>query len=155
MPDVEGGEFLGSAIRAAKEGMSANKWLAALRAAGTGVRRAVGLRLFGLAKGIAAEAGEEPTRDLDVVPSLAEMPPSPTRNSEGVLQTVRLVYRERVTGNLREVFHSTVSTSGITRQEAIDNAIDAYAAHSAEYQTDLVGAVHTSAIRLVPVSVTG
>jgi hypothetical protein len=153
MPDVEGGEFLGSAVRAAREGLSANRWLAALREAGTGIRRAVGLRLFGIAKGIASEAGEEPTRDLDRVPSLAEMRPSPTRATTGVLQTVRLVYRERVTGKLIERYHSTFSATGVTRQEAIDAAIDAYAAHSEEYQNDLVGAVHTSAIRLVPVTV--
>lgn len=153
MPDVEGGGLFGSAVRAAREGISAGAWLRALSDAGAGIRRQVGLRLFREARTIAAETGEEPTRPLNQVPSLAESPPAPTRDSEGVLQTVRLVYREKVTGNLRTVFHSTKSESGITRQEAIDNAIDAYAAHSEEYQTTLVGAVHTSSIRLVPVTV--
>lgn len=152
MPDVEGGSLLGSAVRAAREGLSAAAWIRALQAAGQGIRRQVALRLYSEAKTVAAEAGAEPTRDLDLVPTLAEMAPSPTRNSSGVLQTVRLVYRERVTGNLRTVFHSTVTETGITRQEAINAAIDAYQAHSEEYQTELVGAVHTSAIRLVPVS---
>jgi len=87
------------------------------------------------------------------VPTLAESPPSPTRATEGVLQTVRLVYREKVTGDLRVVFHSTKSEAGVTRQEAIDNAISEYEAHSEEYQTTLVGAVHTSSIRLTPVQV--
>ena len=154
MPDVEGGELLGSAIRAAQEGKSAGAWLRALRAVGAGIRRAVGLELYKIARGIAAEAGQEPARDLDRVPSLAEMPPSPTRNSSGVIQTVRLVYREKITGNLREVYHNTKSENGVSRQEAIDNAIQAYAAHSEEYQNTLVGAVHTSAIRLVPVTLT-
>lgn len=151
MPDVEGGGLFGSAVRAAKEGLSAGAWLRALQEAGAGIRRQVGLRLYAQAREVAAEAGEEPLRPLNEVPSLEQMPPSPTRNTEGVLQTVRLVYRERVTGNLRTVFHSTKSESGVTRQEAIDNAIDAYADHADEYQNDLVGAVHTSAIRLTPV----
>jgi hypothetical protein len=152
VPDVEGGSLLGSAIRAAKEGFTAAAWIRALQATGQGIRRQVALRLFSQAKTVVAEAGAEPTRDLDQVPSLAEMPPSPTRNSSGVLQTVRLVYREKVTGNLRVVFHSTLSESGVTRQQAVDAAIDKYAEHAEEYQNELVGAIHTSAIRLVPVS---
>ena len=68
------------------------------------------------------------------------------------MQTVRLVYRERVTGNLRVVYHSTKSENGVTRQQAIDNAIAEYSQHSEEYQTDLIGAVHTSSIRLTPVA---
>jgi hypothetical protein len=150
MPDVEGGGLFGSAIRAAAEGLSANAWLRSLAEAGAGVRRAVGLQLYAQARAVAAEAGEEPTRPLDQIPTLGESPPTPTRNSEGLLQTVRLVYREKVTGNLRVVYHSTVSEAGITRQQAIDNAIDAYASHSEEYQTTLVGAAHTSSRRLTP-----
>lgn len=151
MPDVEGGGLFGSAVRAAAEGLSANAWLRALSDAGSGVRRAVGLQLYAEARRVAAEAGEEPSRPLDQIPTLGEMAPVATRASAGVLQTVRLVYREKVTGNLRVVYHSTKTEEGITRQEAIDNAIDEYEAHSEEYQTTLVGAVHTSSIQLVPV----
>lgn len=153
MPDVEGGGLFGSAVRAAREGLSAGAWLRTLSETGAGIRRQVGLRLYREARAVAAETGEEPTRPLDQVPSLAESPPAPTRDTAGLLQTVRLVYREAVTGNLRVVFHSTKSETGITRQEAIDSAIDAYAAHSEEYQTTLVGAVHTSSVRLTPVTV--
>jgi hypothetical protein len=153
MPDVEGGGLFGSAVRAAREGVSAGAWLRALSAAGAGIRRQVGLRLYAQAKTVAAEAGDEPTRPLDEVPSLAEQPPVPTRDKAGTLQTVRLIYRESVTGNLRTVFHSVKSESGITRQEAIDAAVAAYQPHSDEYQTTLVGAVHTSAVRLTPVTV--
>lgn len=153
MPDVEGGGLFGSAVRAAAEGLSAGAWLRALQEAGSGIRRQVGLRLFREARVVAAEAGQEPSRPLEQIPSLAEQPPVATRATEATLQTVRLVYREAVTGNLRVVFHSTLSDAGITRQEAIDAAIDAYASHSEEYHTTLVGAVHTSAVRLTPVQV--
>jgi hypothetical protein len=152
MPDVDGGGLFGSAVRAAREGLSAAAWIRTLQSAGAGIRRQVALRLYREAKTVAAESGEEATRELGQVPSLDEMPPSPTRNTAGVLQTVRLIYRERVTGNLRTVFHSTKSENGVTRQEAIDAAIAEYSQHSEEYQTDLVGAVHTSALRLTPVS---
>ena len=151
MPDVEGGGLFGSAVRAAREGLSAGAWLRALQAAGAGIRRQVGLRLFAEAKVTARESGLEPTRDITQVPALAEMPPIATRAEAGVLQTVRLVYRERVTGNLRVVFHTTKSENGVTRAEAVANAISAYQGHSEEYQTELVGAVHSSAVRMVPV----
>jgi hypothetical protein len=124
-----------------------------LQEAGTGIRRQVALRLYAEAKNVAAEAGAEPTRDLREVPTLAEMPPVATRGTEAVLQTVRLAYRERKTGKLKVVFHSTKSDTGVSRQQAISNAINAYAASSEEYEQDLVGAVHSSAVRLVPVSV--
>lgn len=153
MPEVEGGGLFGSAVRAAKEGLSASAWIRTIQATGEGIRRQVALRLYSEAKNVVAEAGIEPTRELSQVPTLAEMPPVATRASEAVLQTVRLVYRERVTGNLKVVFHSTKSDTGITRQQAITNAINAYASSAEEYQQELVGAVHTSAVRLVPVSV--
>jgi|SRR5882724_10250728 len=153
MPDVEGGGLFGSAVRAAKEGLSAGAWIRAIREAGQGIRRQVALKLFAEAKNVAAEAGQEPTRDLREIPTLAEMPPVATRATEAVLQTVRLVYRERVTGKLKVVFHSTKSDTGITRQAAISNAIGAYASSAEEYEQELVGAVHTSAVRLVPVTV--
>jgi hypothetical protein len=152
MPDVEGGGLFGSAVRAAAEGLSAQKWLDALKATGQGIRRQVALRLFKEAKVIAAESGQEITRSLNAVPTLDEMAPSPTRNSTGVLQTVQLTYRERVTGKLRTVYHNTKSENGVTRQQAIDLAIAEYQQHSEEYQTELIGAIHTSAIRLTPVS---
>jgi hypothetical protein len=155
MPDVEGGDLFGSAIRAASEGLSAGAWLRALSESGAGIRRQVGLRLYAEARVVAAESGQEATRPLDQVPTLSEMPPVATRATEGVLQTVRLVYRERVTGNLRVVFHSTKSSEGITREQAVQNAIDEYSEHSEEYQTTLVGAAHTSAVRLVPVNLGG
>ena len=153
MPDVEGGGLFGSAVRAANEGLSAGAWIRALQATGTGIRRQVALRLYSEAKNVVAETGAEPTRDLNQVPTLAEMPPVATRATEAVLQTVRLVYRERVTGNLKVVFHSTKSDQGVTRGQAVTNAVNAYAASAEEYQQELVGAVHTSAVRLVPVSI--
>jgi hypothetical protein len=153
MPGVEGGEFMGSAMRAAREGVSGNRWLRILRDSGTGIRRAVGLKLFAAARRIVAESGEEPFRDLTSVPEFNHMAPMATNGASGILQTVRLTYRERVTGNVREVFYSVKSDEGITRQSAINKAVAAYSSHSEEYETDLMGAVHTGATRLVPVRI--
>lgn len=140
-------------LRGVQEGLSGQRVLSLLQEFGLGMRRQQFYRLYGQATRVVAEAGEEPTRPLAEVPTLGETAPvaASPRAEPGVIQTVRLIYREAVTGNLREVYHSTKTASGISRQEAINAAIDAYATHSEEYQTTLVAAAHTSAIRIVPV----
>lgn len=153
MATQEGGLQFWLMLRAVQEGWSGRKTLDTLRFFGLGTRTQVFYRLWGQARAVVAEAGQEPTRPLGQVPTLAEMPPVATNGPEGVLQTVRLIYRERVTGNIRIVYHSSKTPEGMTRQEAIDAAIDAYAGHSEEYQTDLIAAVHSSAIRLTPVQI--
>lgn len=142
-------------LRGVQEGMSGSEVLSTFRQFGLGMRTQEFYRLWGQAQTVTAEAGEEPTRPLDQVPTLAESPPiaASARAEPGVLQTVRLIYREAETGNIRVVYHSTKSDNGVTRQEAINNAIDAYAAHSEEYQTTLVAAAHTSSVRITPVEV--
>lgn len=140
-------------LRGVQEGWSGRKMLDTLKFFGLGLRTQVFYRLWGEARAVNAEAGQEATRPLNQVPTLAETPPVATNGPEGVLQTVRLIYRERVTGNIRVVYHSSKSPEGMTRQEAIDRAIAAYAGHSEEYQTDLVAAYHSSAIRLTPVQI--
>jgi hypothetical protein len=139
-------------MRGAQEGFSGQQILDLFQEFGLGMRRQDFYRLFGEARRVVAEAGQEATRPVDQVPTLAESAPiaaNPTAEP-GVLQTVRLVYREKETNNLRTVFYSVKSDAGITRQQAINQAIDQYEAHSEEYQTTLVAAAHTSAIRIVP-----
>ena len=137
------------AIRAVGEGISANRWIAAMRESGTGVRRQVGLRVFGQAKALVAEYGNEPTRPLDSVPTADEMKPWPTRASSGVLQTVQLFYRERVTGRIVQRFYNVKSETGVTREAAVNAAIEANAAGAEEYEQEFIGGYHTGSARLV------
>ena len=139
-------------LRGAQQGMSGARMLDTLRAFEIGIRRQDFYRLWGQAVSVVQEAGAEPTRPLDQAPTLNEITPvaAGPRADPGVIQTVRLVYKESVTGNLRTVYYSTKSDEGMTRQEAVNAAIDAYATHSEEYETTLVAAAHTSAIRIVP-----
>jgi hypothetical protein len=139
-------------LRGAQEGYSGQQVLNLLQEFNLGMRRQDFYRLWGTARSAVSEAGQEPTRPADQVPTLAEMgPPVPTRNSQAILQTTRLIYREQMTGQIRTVYHSITSEQGMTRQEAVNAAIAAYAAHSEEYQTTLVAAYHSSAVQLVPV----
>src|SRR5258708_31943898 len=115
-----------SAVRAAREGDSANAWLRALSESGTGIRRQAGLRIFGEAKRLVAEYKDEPTRPVDRVPTHAETRQWPTTGKTGVLQTVQLFYREHVTENVLSRFYSVKSSEGVTPGEAIQPAVTAY-----------------------------
>lgn len=152
MPDPVAWEGLlvNHALRAIGEGVSGNQFLRDLRESGAGVRRAVGLRAYAAARSIAAEYGQEPTRPLDRAPANAETRPWPTKASSGVLQTVQLVYREAVTGNLITRFYNVSSTEGVTRAEAVERAIGANADNARRYQQSLVGAFHTGTAVLTP-----
>jgi hypothetical protein len=66
-----------------------------------------------------------------------------------VLQTVQLFYRERVTGNVVQRFFNVKTPEGITRQEAINQAINANVGNAEKYQQELIGAVHTGTANLV------
>ena len=139
-------------MRGIQEGLSGNQILGLFREFGLGMRTQEFYRLFGAASRVVAEAGPEATRPLSERPTLAEAPPVPASSSAepGMIQTVRLIYRENVTGNRREVYYNVKTAEGITRQEAINQAIDAYALHSEKYPTTLEAAAHTSAVRIVP-----
>lgn len=139
-------------LRAVREGFTGAHTLRLFREFGLSMRTQDFYALWGNAQTVIRESGEEATRPLDTVPTAAESPPYPANASAepGVLQTVRLTYREKVTGKYRVVFHSVKTAEGITRQEAINRAIDAYSAHSEEYETTLAAAAHTSSITIVP-----
>lgn len=149
LSDESAGGFISFALRAIGEGQSANQFAAALRESGAGLRRQVALRIYGQARAIAAEYGQETTRPLDQVPTGAESRQWPTRESNGVLQTVQLFYRERVTGNIVQRFYNVKTAEGITRQEAINQAISANTDNATRYEQSLVGAVHTGTALLV------
>lgn len=147
--DQLAGGLLPFALRAVREGQSGNQFVLALRESGAGIRRQTALRLYGQAKALAAEYGAEPGRPLSAVPTFAEARQWPTRASAGVLQTVQLVYRERVTQRLVTRYFNVKTPEGVTRGEAIRRAIDANTSNAERYQQDLLGAVHTGTAVLV------
>lgn len=149
LSDESSGFLIPHALRAVGEGLSANAFARSLSESGAGIRRQVALRIYGQARALAAEYGQEVTRDLNAVPTEAEARPWPTRSSEGMLQTVQLFYRERVTGNVIQRFYNVKTEAGITRQEAVDRAIDANAGNASRYQQEFIGAFHTGTAILV------
>src|SRR6266700_6769650 len=151
------GALIPSALKAVQEGYSANAFLRALGDLGHGVRRSFGLKVFGEAKALAAEYDLTPTRNMNQVPRWEETRAWPTKGTSGVLQNVKLFYREHVTGRIIESYYSVKAEGGITPQEAVNKAMDAYessapsnAGGSRPAEADFVGAVPTGVARLVP-----
>lgn len=143
------GVLVAHALRAVREGLGANAWLRALTEAGAGVRRQVGLRVYAQAKRLNAEYGEEITRPLNAVPVQSETAPWEVQGEGGVLQTVLLFYREAVTGRTVERFYNVKTAEGVTRQEAVNRAIDANTANATRYQQSLTGAFHIGTALLI------
>lgn len=113
-------------LGAAGRGISANKALQALRDAGLGIGRTLGLQYFKKALAVVAQrAGAAGLDWANPIPEdFAREWPSARRTGYGV--TVRINAINNVTGNEIEVYHTTYTQTLITPGEAINNAIDAY-----------------------------
>lgn len=142
-----------SALRAAREGMSANAWLREVQSLGMGVRRAEGLQLFRIAKDAVIKGQDEPTRPLGAVPTADEIGQWATKNATGFAHTVTLAYRDRTTGHIAQVWWRQTYETPVTRQQAVNEAIDAYSDNASDYDQELIGAAHTSTYRYVPVGI--
>lgn len=141
-----------SALIAAEGGMSANAFYRQLQSEGMGARRSETLALFRIAKSIVARSPNEIFRDIAQAPTNEDLQVWPTKKATGIQQNVTLVYRDRTTGTLSRTFYRTTSETGIPREQAMAQAIDAYQGSADEYNQDLIGAVHTSSYRLIPFS---
>lgn len=148
MPRILG--LFPSSLIAAKADMTANAYYRELQSLGIAARRSEVLSLYKLSRSIVATAPDEPFRNIGQVPSENELSVWPTKRATGIRQNVSLIYRDRATGAIRRTFWSTSSENGITREEAMAQAIDVYSEHAERYKQDLIGAVHTGAYRYTP-----
>lgn len=142
--------LLPSALIAARGGMSANAWYQQLRAQGEAPRKSDAQRLFKEAKDIVTRSGSDLFHPSDQVPSGDDLGRWPTKTATGVAQTVSLVYRDPDTGVISHTWYRVTTPNGMTRAEAVAQAIDAYSGAAERYAQELLGAVHTSAYQLVP-----
>lgn len=147
------GEAIPFALRAIGNGLSGNQFVTELRQAGMGMRRQAALQIYAQARTLAAEYADEPTRNLNAVPTYGEAKAWPVRGQPGILQTVRLFYVERVTGRVVSRFYNVKTERGVTRQEAINRAISANVANALQYDQVLAGAAHTGTANLVQMDV--
>lgn len=142
--------LLPAALVAARGGLSQNKFEQYTRTLGIGARASEARALFKIAKSIVTSSEEEPFRNPKLAPQPGQLTSWPTKKATGIRQNVSLIYRDRVTGQIKQTFYSTVGSTPLTREEATALAVDAYAEAAERYGQDLIGAVHTSAYNLVP-----
>jgi hypothetical protein len=124
-PGVRSAQF-SFLLGAAGRGLSANKALTALRQAGMGIGRTLGLKLYRTAKAIVEQRPAAAGLDWNnpIPDDFARDWPSARRGGYGV--TVRINAVNHVTGNEIDVYHTTYTNTLITPAEAVSNAIDKY-----------------------------
>lgn len=142
-----------AALIAAKASMSGNAFIRELRALGLAARDSEMRNLFKMAVGIVKKNKDDAFKDPTSVPSGDELTPWPTKSATGVKQVVTLAYRDKATGTILSTYYSVTSDTGITREEALAQAINAYSDHAEAYNQELIGAVHSASYQLTPVGV--
>lgn len=140
------------ALIAARGGMSQNQFIRTMRSLGEGARDSEMRSLFRIALRTLETSPDEPFGDPNAVPDRAQASPWPTLVATGMRQAVEVTYRVRATGTLVTVPYQVSSQNGVTRQEAVDAAINAYASKAEAYGQEFVGAVHTKVFVMVPQS---
>lgn len=139
-----------SALIAVRNGMSQNALIRELRALGAGARDSEVRALYRIAQATLKKSPNEPFADINLIPDLSMARPWPTVTATGVKQSVEITYRQKTTGTLITVPYQVSSENGVTRYEAIQTAINAYASKAEQYNQELVSAVHTGTFILKP-----
>jgi hypothetical protein len=140
---------LGAAIRAVRQGLSGRAGLAAYRAGGGRIGDSTWFRLFGEVRGAVAARPAEMSAPLNRRPTSEEMLPFSNAKRPGVLQQVEVYARDMDTGEIEVLPFSVVTPTGVTRQAAVDEALDVFDADVFEgYRLSILGAVHVSAFAM-------
>lgn len=140
-----------SALRSVREGMSARAGLTAFRAGGGSVRDSVWFRSYAEARSTLAARADEVGRPLNRRPTGDERRSiTEWKGDPRVLQQVEVLYRVRGEDEIQRTWFTVTSDRGVTRQRAIDQAIDWFDQGVAEGSPPgevqvLLGAVHTGA----------
>ncbi len=150
MAEETGAQQFAFMLRGAGEGLSGQRVLGALREAGLGLRRQQFYRLWAQAQEVSRASATAAMAPPDQVPDAASFPPTPTRGATGVLQSVRLQYVERVTGQVRTLHYQVKGEAARTPQQVVNAAVGAYEGHAERYQVRLFAATYTGGVRLVP-----
>lgn len=122
------------ALRAIKDGLSANSALSAFRDAGGSIRRLTFLKLYSqLGEAVKARANEI-TRPMESIPDQTEIKTISTAKASGYMQVVDVRYRIKGTDTVASRSYSIRSSSLITRGEAIQQALTVFQDNAANSQ---------------------
>lgn len=142
------------AVRVVKEGLSARAGLALARAAGVQIRDATWYRIVSEAKRSLTAHVVEAARPLARKPLGEEISTMTTRNARGYVQYVEVYARDHQTGLITTHPFAIRSTSLITRQRAVDKALDAMTTSTAsdpeQYDETILFALYTATYQMIP-----
>lgn len=136
-----------------KEGLSANEGLRQFRAGGGRIGRSTWLALRAEVGAALAMRPVEMAAQLDAVPEANHIMQFTTTNATGFLQQVEVLYRIKGTDTVVNRPFSVTGTELLTRQQAIQHALDtmAQAQQNGSYgEQVLLGAVYTGTYSMQP-----
>lgn len=141
---------LNAAIRAVKEGISANQALRDLRAAGSGIRRGDWLALMREARGQLEANASAFNRIGNRIPASSEVFIMTTVTGTGFLQHIDIWVKDHETGEIRIRPYSIRTEDLMTHDDAIETALDQFRTHADNYGETILGASYHSTYVLVP-----
>lgn len=142
-----------AALIAARGGMSANAFYRQLQSQGIGARRSEVLSLYKIATGVVATGSNEMFGNPQQIPDIGKLAPWPTKTATGVIQNITLIYRENITGAQVVTKYQVHTANGVTREEAVARAVNAYTGTTSERGHTLIEAFPTSAYRKGPIGI--
>lgn len=126
----------------AAEGLSGAQALTAIREAGFTFSNEAFYQTWGRTLASAAAQDLEAGAELGTMPTFGEMAPAPVELSSDFLQKVVLTLRDQNTGETITRLVSISTDTLLTRQDAIDFAIDLFQAHADDYGVDITGGAY-------------
>lgn len=139
-----------AAIRSVREGLSGRAGLRAYRAGGGRIQDARWFRAFGQARSAVAARPAAISAPLDRRATGGEVLTWTTRGARGRIDQVEVMVMDRDTGDVFPVPFSVRSTTGVVRQQAIDDALANVEPMGEAYNQVILGAVHVGAFDLQP-----
>lgn len=141
---------LSAAIRAVKEGLSANESLRQLRAAGSGVRRQDWLALMREVRDQLEVNAVGMTRPGNRAPLASEIFVMTTVIETGFMQHIDIWVKSHETGEIGIRPYSIRTDDLLTHDDAVETALDQFGAHADNYGETILGATYHSTYILAP-----
>lgn len=139
------------AVRAVRQGLSGRAGLAAFRSGGGRIQDARWFRAFGQARAAVSQRPQAMAAPLDRRATADEVITWTTRGARGRIDQVEVFVMDRDTGEVFPVPYSARSQRGVTRQDAIDEALSRITPEGTDGDRQLIlGAAHVGTYEMVP-----
>lgn len=139
-----------AAIRSVRDGLSARAGLRAYRGGGGRIQDSRWFRAYGQARAAVGARPAALAAPLDRRATADEVLTWTTRGARGRLDQVEVYVLDRDSGDVIPIPYSVRSQTGVTRQQAIDEALNVYTPEGEGYNQVILGAAHVGAFDLQP-----